>query len=279
MYMVFVDDTKQKSKRANLSSLISLGGFAFKAENVKPFAEAFWAIYDAHKVPRDAELKWSPDGKTSWWVQPENRHLLTPVREAVLRAARDHEAVAFVVSWDTDESGFQRQTPERLVLRFIFERVAMMLQNKPDIGVLIFDEPGGGRKDQDAWLESSLVLTDSGTEYVTTDGIVMPILTAASHHHPHLQAADLLVGSVTAAFVGSSYGQDLMPLVKPMLHTNWRGEIGGSGVKLYPDSVNNLLHWALGETSYSRGGGGVSLPWKHWRFAIDDGVTGPGLRA
>lgn len=278
MYLIFVDDTKQTSRRANLGQLISLGGVAFKVEQVKPFAEAFWAIYDANRVPHDAELKWSPDGKKSWWVQPENKHLLTPVREAVLQAAADHEGIAFVVSWDMNEPGFQRQTPERLVLRFMFERVAMMLQNKPDLGVLIFDQPGGGPRDQDAWLGDSLALTDSGTEYVKSDGVVTPILTAASHHHPHLQTADLIVGSATAAFVGNPYGQALMPFIRPMLHTNWRGEIGGAGVKLYPDGVVNLLHWVLGETSYSRGGGGVSLPWKNWRFAVDDGISGPGLR-
>lgn len=191
----------------------------------------------------------------------------------------DHEGIVFVVSWDLNESGFQGETPERLVLRFMFERVAMMLQNKPDLGVMILDEPGGAHKDQDAWLGDSLALTDGGTEYVKADGIVTPILTAASHHHPRLQAADLIVGSTTGAFVGNSYGQALMPLVKPMLHTNWRGDIGGSGVKLYPDGAINLLHWTLGETSYSRGGGGLSLPWKIWRFAVDDGITGPGLRA
>ena len=277
MHLVFIDDTKQTGRRANLGSLISLGGVAFEAEQVKPFAEAFWAIYDANSIPHDAELKWSPDGKTSWWVRPENKHLLTPVREAVLQAAIDHEGIAFVVSWDMNESGFQSQTPERLVLRFLFERVAMMLQNKSDLGVLIFDEPGGGPKDQDAWLGNSRALTDSGTEYVKADGIVTPILTAASHHHPHLQAADLIVGSTTGAFVGNSYGQALMPLVKPMLHTNWRGEIGGAGVKLYPDSTVNLLHWTLQETSYSRNGGSLSLPWKSWRFAVDDGITGEGL--
>jgi hypothetical protein len=277
MHLVFIDDTKQTGKRANLGPLISLGGVAFEAERVKLFAEAFWGIYDANNIPRDAELKWSPDGKTSWWAKPENKHLLTPMREAVLQAAIESEGIAFVVSWDTNASGFQGETPERLVLRFIFERVAMMLQNKPDLGVLIFDEPGGAHKDQDAWLADSLALTDSGTEYVKADGIITPILTAASHHHPHLQLADLIVGSTTAAFVGNPYGQALMPLVKPMLHRDRRGEIGGAGVKLYPDSLVNLLHWTLGETSYSRGAGGVGLPWRSWRFAEDDGISGPGL--
>lgn len=272
MQLVFVDDTKQKGKRGDLGTLISLGGVAFKVEQVKPFAEAFWAIYEEHGVPRDAELKWSPDGKKSWWTQPESRHLQTPVREEVLRAAHAHEALAFIVTWDMTAAGFQRQSPERLVLKFLHERVEMMLQNRSELGVFIFDEPGGGPKEQDAWLSDSLALTDGGTEYVSADGIVAPILTAASHHHPHLQLADLVVGSATAAFCGSSYGQALMPLVKPMLHTNWRGEIGGAGVKLYPDRLNNLLHWTLGETSYGRGGGSVSLPWRRWRFADHDGL-------
>jgi hypothetical protein len=278
MYLAFIDETKQNGPRKNLGQLISLGGIAFKAEQVKPFAEAFWAIYDAHNVPHNVELKWSPDGKTSWWAQPANKDLRTPVREAVLRAAIDHEGIAFVVSWDMGESGFNGETPQELVLKFIFERVAMMLENKKDLGVLIFDEPGGSPKNQNAWLEDTLALSNAGTEYVKAGRIVTPILTARSHHHPHLQAADLIVGSTTAAFVGKKYGQALMPLVKPILHTNSRGEVGGAGVKLYPDSIRNLLHWTLEETSYSIGNSGVSLPSKNWRFAMDDGIEGPGLR-
>lgn len=51
MYLVFIDDSKQTGRRANLGSLISLGVVAFKVEQVKPFAEAFGAIYDANSIP------------------------------------------------------------------------------------------------------------------------------------------------------------------------------------------------------------------------------------
>ncbi|MFT4282015.1 DUF3800 domain-containing protein [Microbacterium sp.] len=272
MYLIFIDDSKQSGRRSDLGKVISLGGIAFPEEQVKPFADEFWRVYDEHGVPHDTELKWSPDSKTSWWSQEGNKEQLTPVREEIATAACALGGKAFVVAWDTETQGFQGETPERLVLRFLFERVEMMLQNLPALGAFIFDRPGGGVKEQDAWVDDALILTDAGTEYVKPNGIILPVLTASSHHHPHLQLADLIVGSTTAALVGNRYGQDLIPLTKPLFHTNWRGNIGGAGVKLYPDALNNLMHWVFGETEFSRGNGGLALPYSRWRWPTDNGL-------
>lgn len=105
---------------------------------------------------------------------------------------------------------------------------------------MICDKPGGSHKDEDSWIADTLQLTNFGTIYVKPGSVVLPILTAPSHHHPHLQLADLIAGSPTAAVAGVQYGVDLIPRLKPLLHTNNLGNIPGTGPKLFPDDLMNL---------------------------------------
>jgi hypothetical protein len=46
------------------------------------------------------------------------------------------------------------------------------------------------------------------------------------------------------------------------------GTIGGTGLKLYPDSMINLYHRVLGEDTHAKAssGTGVGLPWKSCRY-------------
>ena len=107
------------------------------------------------------------------------------------------------------------------------------------------------------------------------DAIVAPVLTAPSHHHPQLQLADLIAGATTAAFAGNPYGTALMKRLTPMFHTNsWGSSIGGSGVKLYPNSVCNLYHWVLGDEVVMKGSMGIPMPLMGlgWRYQEDDGL-------
>lgn len=43
-----------------------------------------------------------------------------------------------------------------------------------------------------------------------------------------------------------------MGAVTPLLITNSLGTIGGTGLKLFPDSLVNLYHHVLGETVYAK---------------------------
>ena len=137
---------------------------------------------------------------------------------------------------------------------------------------MICDKPGGGHKDEDSWIADTLQLTNFGTSYVKPGSVVLPILTAPSHHHPHLQLADLIAGSLTAAVAGVQYGVDLVPRLKPLLHTNNLGNIPGTGLKLFPDDLINLYHWVLNCDSYSRGYSGFTLPYPRYEYANDDGM-------
>ncbi|WP_284228869.1 DUF3800 domain-containing protein [Arenivirga flava] len=276
MHVVFVDDSKQKGRREAMGNLITLGAVAFAEDKVRPFAEAFNARLDEFDVPREVELKWSPDSKTDWFRKNKKTSIIAPLREAILADALAHGCRVVAAVWDDELAGLgmRNQTAEQWVIRFLFERVEMMLQNEGHRGILVFDKPGGDHRAEDAWLGETADLTSIGTEFVKSEAIVIPVLTAPSHRHPHLQLADLVTGVVTAALAGSKYGMALANMVTPMFHRNYYGGIGGAGLKLYPDSLLNLLHWVFEEERFVRNGMGFALPAPALgRFGENDGLA------
>lgn len=273
MHVAFIDDTKQKGRRRGMGQLLALGGVVFHDTRLAEYRAAHDRALRELGAPAGAELKWS-NPRGTWFREDGARHL-SRMREMCVEAAIACDARAVVVVWDLGRTTLQGDRAEAAVLKYLYERVDMMLARQDDPRFLLLcDKPSGGSKDEDAWIGRTLELTDFGTEYVTPEHGVLPVLTAPSHHHPHLQLADLLVGAVTSAIAGVNAGLDIMPMVKPLLHTNYLGEIGGAGVKLFPLELGNLLHWALGETGYSRPSSntGVGLPWRDWEYAKDDGL-------
>jgi hypothetical protein len=100
------------------------------------------------------------------------------------------------------------------------------------------------------WLADILRITDDGTEYVQPSKIVLPIMTAPSHHVPHLQPADFVVAT-TAVIAGRKAGLDLKELLAKVMHLHSPGDVNGVGVVLFPPDYNLYYH-AFGETSRSQ---------------------------
>ena len=275
MRIAYVDDTKQHGKREGMGDLVALGAVIFDEEQVQPFAESFRAAYDALGIPHEIELKWAYPQGNNWFRATDNTALQTPLREAVLKAAAHHQARAIVVAWDLDGGVATAggEGPEDAVVTFMFERISMQIENSGNRGLIVFDKPGGDHRDEADWLSNRSEMVRVGTQYVKPNAIVTQVLTAPSHLHPHLQLADLVAGSVTAAVAGNWYGLELVPLVKPMMCTNYWGRISQTGLKLYPDALNNLHHWVFGETECGRGASSVKIPYNHWRYAEHDGLT------
>lgn len=272
MWLVFVDDTKQKGLRKGMGQLIALGAVAFREDVVQRYAQRVSEIYAAHGVPEGTELKWSPR-KGSWFKGSAGSACLTRIREQCLDAALEAEARATVVVFDLGRTTIQGKTAEARVLEYLFERVSLMMTAPEDRAAMICDKPGGGPKDEDGWIAETLRLTNFGTNYVGPGSVVLPILTAPSHHHPHLQLADLVVGALTAAVAGVSYGLELAPRLRPLLQTNNVGDIPGTGLKLFPDDLMNLYHWVLGCSDYNRGSTGIALPRRFFDYSEDDGMS------
>lgn len=274
MRIAYVDDTKQRGRREDMGQLVALGAAIFDEAQVQPFAQAFRAVYDEFSVPHDVELKWSNSQRRNWWAESEVRKAIqTPVRRRILELARAHDVRVIVVAWDTNgPASAGGEGPEDAVITFMFERISFHLEKANERGIIVFDKPGGSHRDEASWLAERAEMVRVGTEYVRPNAIVTQILTAPSHLHPHLQLADLIAGSVTAAVAGVSHGLELMPLIQPMLCVNLRGLIGGTGLKLFPDKLNNLSHWILGEETFVRGARKISLPHARWRYSSDDGL-------
>lgn len=275
MRIAYVDDTKQPGKRAGMKKLVALGAAIFDEDQIQPFAKGFRAIYEDLGIPHDVELKWSYPSDDNWFRQTDNLALQTPHREAVLDLAAAHDVKAIVVVWDLG-GGVARangQEPEDAVITWMFERISMQIENSDQRGIIVFDKPGGDHRAEEDWLGNRSEMVRIGTEYVKPNAIVTQVLTAPSHLHPHLQLADLIAGSVTAAVAGSRFGMDLMPKISPMLCQGLWG-IQGTGLKLYPDILLNLHHWVHGATMYGRKWSGVALPTDKfgWRYAENDGL-------
>lgn len=271
-----MDDSAQKGRRERQGKLIGLGAAVLAEDHIKPFADDFYSCYDQFDIPHDVELKWSPDSKADWFRANGRADVLQPLREAVLDAAIAHQVRAFASIWDEGaQKTMHGMGAEHWVVKFLFERIAMYMQNAEHLGLIVFDKPGGSHKDEDAWITDTRALTDLGTEFVKADSIVAAVLTAPSHHHPQLQLADLIAGSTIGAFAGNRFAISLMPKLKEMFHRGgWGANIGGSGVKLYPDAVCNLYYWVLGDEDVTRGNVGTPLPWKGLRrFVEDDGLA------
>lgn len=273
MRIAYVDDTKQQGKRQGMGQLVALGAVIFDEYQIQPFTQAFRAAYDELEIPHEVELKWSYPQDKNWFRKTENTELQTPLREAVLKAAAEHEAKVIVVVWDLNGGVATAggEGPEDAVVTFMFERISMQIENSRQRGIIVFDKPGGDQKDEADWLTNRSELVRLGTEYVKPNAIVTQVLTAPSHLHPHLQLADLVAGSVTAAIAGNQYGLDLIPLVKPMMCRGKRG-IPQTGLKLYPDKLNNLHYWVLGAKEHWRQSG-QPLPNERWRYFKDDGLA------
>lgn len=277
MRVAYVDDTKQRGKREGMGDLVALGAVIFDEEKIQPFAQAFRAVYEEFGVPHDVELKWANPQNRNWWAENDERKAIqTPFRQRMLELAQQHEVKVVVVIWDlgggVNSAG--GEGPEDAVVTFMFERISAQIENSGNRGIIVFDKPGGDHRDEADWLTNRAEMVRVGTQWVKPNAIVTQVLTAPSHLHPHLQLADLVAGSVTAAFAGNKYGLELIPLIKPMLCVgNWG--VAQTGVKLYPNNLNNLHHWVYGADSMGRGLSGATLPYQPgaWRYFENDGLS------
>lgn len=228
-------------------------------------------------IPPDEEIKWKP--RRGGFLASAGRELTAELRTRMLQVAIDHEVRSVVVILDHSAT-YKRSSQDEVgieLLKWLFERVSMHLDDHNDIGAMIADKPGGGSAEEGRWLANTLTLTDDGTEYVKPGKIVLPIMTAPSHHVPHLQLADLIVAASTAAVAGRRSGLELKGQLSQLAHRNVHGDANGAGIVLYPPELLNLYYHAFGEESASRPSTnvGVRLPYPRFPYATDDGLEQP----
>ena len=252
MHIFFADDSTQIGRRDAMGSVMAFGGILVPCEQIRPLTDTINGIATNYGIPDGTEIKWSPP-RTNWI----HSNLIGDNREncycEIMDATSAHGAKAVIVAWDTGRTTIQGDRAFERCFHFAFERVTIYLENIDDQCVFVADRPGGGAAQEDAFLADFLTRCEQGTEYVPPTRVVMNALTTPSHMVRQLQVADL-VTSVTTAMVtgGYRYASPVFEHIKPMLIRSTLGSIGGTGLKLFPDSLFNLYHHILGESSYQR---------------------------
>ncbi|MBB6396198.1 hypothetical protein BKA00_003112 [Actinomadura coerulea] len=257
--MIYIDDSGQKQpRRQHLGELISVGGVIVPEHAVAAFATALDSIRADLKFPDGEEIKWKPPKGT--FQASAGGPLITELRQRMLQAAIDGGIKSAVVVWDRGRLPWEKADVEPAILTYLYDRISLYLRQHDDVGIIIADQPGGSRKDEMKWLADTLGLTREGTRFATPDRVVSPILTAPSHHVPHLQLADLVTAATTAAVAGYPAGTTLAPWLKKLARTNAYGLVGGAGVVLWPrDDLLDLYYWIFGEQQYVKNGTGYAL--------------------
>lgn len=254
MRMIYIDDSRQsKSRRRNMGELISVGGVIVPEAAVAGFTAALDDIRNDLQIPEGEEIKWKPP-KDSFQASAGGK-VITSLRQRMLQAAIDLKIKSAVVVWDRGHLDWDKSRIEPEILTYLYDRITMCLREHDDVGIIIADQPSGSRTDEYKWLAGTLGLTQEGTRFATPDRVVSPILTAPSHHVPHLQLADLVTAATTAAVAGHPSGMALAPLLKSLARTNRSGLVGGAGVVLWPrNDLMDLYYWIFKEPIYVKDG-------------------------
>lgn len=252
MRLVFIDDSQQQNPpRAGLGHLLAIGAVIVEEHQVAGYSADLAAIRAEFGIPADEEIKWAPDKGST--LRQADWDIRKAIRRRMLEAAgqRRVKTIVVILDYSVRYSGLSQAEAGGVILKWLYERISMHLGDFEDIGIIIADKPGGGAADENKWLTSTLELTNYGTEYVRPDRVVLPIVTTHSHHLPHLQLADLVVASTTAAYAGRKSALELVPLLRPLIHRHKLGLINGAGIVQFPEHAN-LYYWVFGETGMAR---------------------------
>jgi hypothetical protein len=249
MRLVFVDDSGQQDPpRAELGDLVALGAVIVPEDQVTGFASDLIAIKSRLGIPEDEEIKWKPARGS--FLAHAGGEAVTALRESMLRAAIDRGFTSVVHVLDHSLVYRDRTVVQvgQELLKWTYDKVAFGLEGQG--AVVIADKPGGGSADESRWLAQTLAVTNDGTTYTEAGKVVLPVLTASSHHVPHLQLADLVTAATTAAIAGRPHGLHLVPLLHQMARKNSWGYAGGAGITLWPPQLRDLLYWVFHEDTY-----------------------------
>jgi hypothetical protein len=274
MHLFFGDDSVRKGVREGMGMLVAFGGVLIEDDALRPFQLKVAEIRKKYGVPANEEFKWSPN-RRSWIYRNLHGERRQDCYRSILVGAREVHATAFVVCFDRGRRPDVEQVALRKCIDWCFERVTMCLQDRGQLGLLVFDRPGGGRSDEDTLLASVLATIEQGTEFVSPTQVPLNILTTSSHLVAELQLADLVTGITTAMIAGDTgYAAPLFEEIIPLFHRNAVGLVGGAGLKLYPNELLNLHYWVGGERSFARVAvnDGWSLPYHSWPYSLDDGL-------
>lgn len=285
MYFAFMDDSARKAKdvpRQGLEDLHAYGAVIFPQDALQPYREQLAQLRKELGIPTGTEFKWAPDGgplHKKWnEIHTARVRMLEGAAALGVRACVVVCAPHLMPGWSESELKSE-------MLEYLYERVTYAFGEEK--GVVIADQPGGGRSDETRWLADALALDTDGTQYVkpADKQILLPIITTRSDHVDHLQLADLVAAATTALIAGAPTADRYKDLVYKLLMKNYRDYAGGTGLKFIPSAsynsraLMNLAHWVFGEDAYvipdTGSSMGMTLPYGGWIFAGNNGMDDP----
>ncbi|MGW2299201.1 hypothetical protein [Streptomyces violaceorubidus] len=286
MYFAFMDDSSRKRKdvpRQDLGALHAYGAAIFPQESLQPYREELAQLRQDLRVPAGTEFKWSPDGGPlhKKWTELHTAR----VRMLEAAAALGVQACVVICAPELMPEWYSESQLKREMLEYLYERVTYTLGEEK--GIVIADQPGGGRPDETRWLADALALDTDGTQYVkpADKQILLPIITTRSDHVDHLQLADLVTAATTALVAGATSADRYKDLIYKLLVKNYRDYAGGAGLKFIPSAaynsraLMNLAYWVFGEDAYvlpdTASSVGTVLPHTGWIFASSSGLDAP----
>jgi hypothetical protein len=271
MYLFFADDSSQnRPTRKGLGSLVATGGLFVEADNIASLEKSIGFICRQFGFPPGEEFKWSP--RAGSWMRA---NLVDATRRdfflSVIQTCKDHDAiVTVIISDETSRTPRTSSNHQEFVTKMLIERVDWLARSKHTAALIVADRPGGNKTTERLFLHQCLEAIQRGTGFVTPRNIAINMLSTDSHLVRILQAADLLVSSVTSFVAGENvFSPPIFAAIRPLLASDL-GRIGGVGLKLHPDfSYMNLYHWLVGDTHFVRNMGGVPLPLAHRKYPAD----------
>jgi hypothetical protein len=129
-------------------------------------------------IPAGEEIKWNPPRGS--FLRGADGHLVKTLRRRMLEAAigRQVSTVTVIIDHDARYQSYSKPELGKTILKWLYERVSMHLDDHGDVGIMIADKPGGGTREERRWLAETLELTSDGTEYVEPGRVVLPVVTA-----------------------------------------------------------------------------------------------------
>lgn len=141
MWLAFIDDSQQQeSPRRGLGHLEAIGAVIVREQQIAPYAAARTAIHTEISVPDGEEITRKP---------PKGSFLATAGDETEFAGCFRRYRRRRQIHRD-DHRPLRRLHPVhraevgREILKWLFERVSVFLDDRQGIGTVIADKPGGG---------------------------------------------------------------------------------------------------------------------------------------
>ena len=274
MNFIFADDSEQrKPTRVDMKPLIGVGGVHVPAEQIGGIEHEINALCNRYEFPEGEEFKWSPNRNTYMRENIIGEDRVNFYIE-LFEISSGYDIKAILVASDIECSYAIQSSSnhEEDVITLFLERADQLFNSNKRNGIVIVDNPSGGRRQENELVSQCLETLARGTDYVNFDSIPLPVMTANSKHIRLLQLADVITSCSIARLAGENlYSPAIFELIKPLFRKDY-DRIGGVGFKIHPDlRYKNLYHWLLGDEFHKRGYTGEPLPEEGYLYFDDPG--------